>query len=428
NRVLRTIGLATCGRLGARLAARLGILTSWRTIIRRILGEPTPSLTPVTHVGIDDFAFRRGHRYGSVVVDLDQRIILDLLAERTVERAAEWLRVHPEIVLVSRDRGGAYAAAAQQVLPQAQQVADCFHLVKNLLEAIEPVVIRGWTTLPSPDTILVREAPSHLSPLPSAPAAPVPPVEWPRRGRPRTAVAQAHYAAKLNQFAQVMALAEQQISVKAIAATLGLPPRTVNRWLQNGHSPGSVPRRRYPSILDPFLPYLHQRWHQGCQEGTILWREIQAYGYTGSRQNVYRYLAALHQVAPRAPHVPPSFATELPALGFDFLEEYSARDARWWFIRSPQRLSHRIRQAVEALCEVSPLLREVYGLVQSFGEMVRTRQGEQLDTWLAEVDRCAIPELRRFAQGIRTDYAAVRAGLTEVYSNDYVAYCTSSLE
>jgi len=144
---LQAIGLSTSGSLGTRLSARLGISTSWMTVVRRIMDLPTSAAGSVVALGIDDFSFRRGRKFGTILVDLDSHEVLDVLAERSSQAAADWMRQHPEIDYVSRDRGKDYTQGASDGAPQATQVSDRFHLMKNLVEAIEPEVSRCYKHL-----------------------------------------------------------------------------------------------------------------------------------------------------------------------------------------------------------------------------------------------------------------------------------------
>jgi transposase len=139
---VQSIGFATGGMLGARLTDRLGIQTCWMTILRRMMARPTAPVERVVELGIDDFAFRRGRNFGSILVDMQSHKVIDLLPDRKAETAASWMGAHPEIELVSRDRGGDYAAGARQGAPHAKQVADRFHLYKNLVEAVELILAR----------------------------------------------------------------------------------------------------------------------------------------------------------------------------------------------------------------------------------------------------------------------------------------------
>jgi transposase len=147
SQALQAIGLSTSGSLGARLAGRLGISTSWMTILRRIMEITTPNVASVTVLGVDDFSFRRGRTFGTILVDISSHQVIDLLPERSVESAAAWMRAHPEIQYVSRDRGKDYATAIREGAPQAMAIADRFHVMKNFVEALEPEVARCYKHL-----------------------------------------------------------------------------------------------------------------------------------------------------------------------------------------------------------------------------------------------------------------------------------------
>src|SRR5215467_15745454 len=121
---VQAIGLATSGELATRLADRIGIHSSPTTTLRRIMALPSPSSSQVSWLGIDDWSFRRRRTFGTILVDLATHHILDLLPDRTEKTAAAWMRKHPEIEIVSRDRGGEYASAAAAGAPQATQCAD----------------------------------------------------------------------------------------------------------------------------------------------------------------------------------------------------------------------------------------------------------------------------------------------------------------
>src|SRR5258708_915615 len=139
---LASIGLATCGKGGVRLAVRLGIQSSRQTILRRILDLPDLPTGSILYLGIDDCAFRRGCQFGTLLVNLESRRVVDLLPDREVETSADWMRQQPDLMVVSRDRGGTYASAATQGAPQAMQCADRFHLLKNLGETVEDLLAR----------------------------------------------------------------------------------------------------------------------------------------------------------------------------------------------------------------------------------------------------------------------------------------------
>lgn len=166
---IQAIGLATCGEGGARLAERLAMPTSPTTILQRVMALPSKPVEQVVFLGVDDFAFRRGHRYGTLLVDLEGHHVIDLLTDRSAETTAAWIEAHPEIELVSRDRGEDYATAARVGAPQARQVADRFHLAQNLTKIVEEILarwrgeIRRAATLSAP--IAPPDSPGDETPL-----------------------------------------------------------------------------------------------------------------------------------------------------------------------------------------------------------------------------------------------------------------------
>jgi transposase len=143
---MEDIGLATSGMLGARLGKRLGMPASGMTILRPMMARPCASVERVVQLGIDDFSFRRGRTFGTMLVERPRHQVIDRLSDRSVETVSAWMRVHPEIRLVSRDRAGDYASAVARAAPQARQCADRFHLHKTLREALEGVLAHHLAT------------------------------------------------------------------------------------------------------------------------------------------------------------------------------------------------------------------------------------------------------------------------------------------
>ena len=140
--IVQILGLATGGRLGVRVTDRLGIQTCRTTILRRIMALPTELVGHVSELEIEDFSFRRGRKFGTILGDMQSHKVIDVLPDRKKETAAAWMAAHPEIVLVSRDRGGDSASAAANGAPQAIPCADRFHMLKNLGEAVEGLLAR----------------------------------------------------------------------------------------------------------------------------------------------------------------------------------------------------------------------------------------------------------------------------------------------
>jgi transposase len=398
RQAIEAIGLATCGEGGARLADRLAMTTSPSTVLRCIMALPLPAIESVSHLGIDDFALRRGRTYGTVLVDLTHHQVIDLLPDRKAETAQAWIETHPEIELISRDRGGDYAAAARLGAPQATQTADRFHLCKNLTEAVEKALARCRAKLRK------DQKAKEKTPEAASPEEPAPP-SLTTNGQPYTA----HQTERYDRYQQVMALREQGAKVKEIAKRVGLGARTIQRWLSEGAYVETTYHHRHRSRFDAYEAYVRQRWDEGCQNIQQIWREIKAQGYPHSDRALRAHLEAVRGKKP----------ADLPEAGV--LDHFSAKKVVWLFVRPFEDLLEKEQEELLAMRQTSAMAETMYQLVQEFFRLVRSRQGTQLDSWLSKVEASAIPELQRFAKGLERDKAAVLAGLTLSHSNDHVA-------
>lgn len=218
-----------------RVTDRLEIQTSRHTILRRIMALPTEPVGEVSQIGIDDFSFRRGHKFGTIVVDLQTRKVLEVLSYRTTDTSATCIAAYPKLEIVSRDRGGDYAAAARKVAPQARQTTDRFHFYKNLTEAVELTLARcraeirkgAFDALPEEEKQVIEELhlPTEFVSVESWKPAPDPCTERERLSR---------QAQRQDRYAQVMALREQGLGNVKIAKRLGLTAKTLQNWQKNG--------------------------------------------------------------------------------------------------------------------------------------------------------------------------------------------------
>ena len=409
--IVQIIGLATGGRLGVRVTDRLGIETTRQTILRRIMALPTEPVGQVTQMGIDDFSFRRGRKFGTIIVDLQTHKTLDLLPDRTADTSAAWMATHPEIELVSRDRGGDYAAAARKSAPQATQTADRFHIFKNLTEAVERTLAlcRAEIRKGAFDA-LSEEEKKAMEPV-SLPTEFVSVENWKPAPDPCTERKRlSRHAQRQDRYEQVAALREQGMGKTEIARRLGLTPRTLQNWQKKGF-PDSSRRRKRPSTFDPYAHYVLSRWEQGCTNGLQIYREIKEQGYPGTEKAMYRFLVPLRKkvrIIQKAenPHVP--------------LQDFSAKEAVWLFVRDPTTLDEKEQATLKAIGQASETARTMYQLVQEFRDMLHTRSGEKLDGWLEAVKTSQIRELQSFVIGVERDKAAVLAGLTLPQNNGLV--------
>lgn len=401
NATLQALGLAAGGEMGTRLAAKLGIATTPPTLLCHLMALPLPDAPKVRVLGVDDWSWKKGSRYGTILVDLERRKIIDVLPDRKASTFAQWLRVHPEVECISRDRGTDYAAAAREAAPQAIQVADRFHLVRNLADMLQLLLARCRSEIRQANQGVLpeyEESPPRAFPSPET---------W-KQEPPQQMIRtyQAHQAQREDRFGQVIFWRAQGMKQADIAKRVGLCERTVRRWLKEGALPTyRRPHRR--SVFDPYAAYVLSRWQTGVHDGRQLYEEIRAQGFAGSIRVVHRFLQTLReQRRPLTDLAPPS-----PA------EQFSSRSAVWLFLRKQTDLTTSEQELLTLIRQASETAERAYGLVQDFLTMVRKLQGERLDAWLEAVQSSQIQELQRFALGILRDKEPVVAGLTQVQSN-----------
>jgi Transposase/zinc-finger of transposase IS204/IS1001/IS1096/IS1165 len=282
---LVALGLATSGEVASRLAPRLGMQVASTTLLRRVRAVPVAPAGKVRVLGVDDFAWKKGQTYAAILVDLELRRPIDLLPDRSEQTLQAWLRAHPEVEIVSRDRGGEYAVAARKGAPQAQQVADRFHLLKNLRERLKELMVRKQTCLPEveervsdgvtakaqgiKDTGVQQTAENHLEPDAEKHYRTIPPFPYQRPPGMSydTFQKQVRRDKRYARYQDVRTLFAQGLSQRAIARKLKLSRKTVGEFVLAEQYPEryqfTAGARR--SLLDPYKGYLLQRWQQGCR-------------------------------------------------------------------------------------------------------------------------------------------------------------------
>jgi transposase len=299
--VQRSLALGTGGELGSRLAGRLAMPVSGDTLLRLIRAVPVEPAPPARVIGIDDW--RRGKRYGTLIVDLERRPI-DLLPDRQAETVAAWLKAHPGVEIVARDRAGAYADGVRTGAPEAIQVADRFHLLRNLGDAVGNA-LNGHHR----DIRAAARAVTAAEPLDPGNAEPVaPPVSAPKPPTNRQQHSLDKQAARQARFDEVVALHTKGWSKSRIARTLGLDRGTVHVWLKAGQ----LPTWQQPSgnsTVDVYGDYLRRRWNEGCHNGARLWREIRERGFGGRASTVRDWLRRLRVTNPQPAGSAPAWKT-----------------------------------------------------------------------------------------------------------------------
>jgi transposase len=392
--------------------------TSPDTLLRRVKQlEKGPTPRP-QFVGIDDWAWRKGQRYGTIVVDLERSEVIDLLPDRNADTAAKWLRAHPGIEVVSRDRAASYAQAATEGAPKARQVADRWHLLKNLREAVERLFQRQFKIIEAALQTVEVPAEQTDSPSSSEAVAPAPIIEpassaapsEPVSESPRLQAQRARRQRRVERFEQVHERHRQGQSIRRIAREMGRSRKAIRDSLRREVCPDWSVRRSRRSRLDAYREEIDAFLAAGNTNAAELHRRLTAKGYRGGYAAVRRYvtkrLGAAGKKRERAnaaqpPKVPPP----------------SARQLSFGWVRRPEKRKPAEQVRLDAIRAASAELAAALDLGDAFADLIRKRSQETLGTWLARAAVSPCPELRGFAEGIRQDEAAVLAATTERWSN-----------
>jgi transposase len=387
---LAQLGREHGGAAGARSARLQGVQATPRAILRLMHALPLPPIVAPQVIGIDEWAWKRGQRYGTLIVDLERKKPIALLPDRSQQTVIQWLKRYPTITIVARDRSKEFAAAITAALPHAQHVADRWHVAKNLTEHLDKVVSRRWKQL----TNVAGEAEMPAEPLPVFPPA----------RRPRQSVGEARYQ-------QMLALKEAGLSTGIIAKRLGVEQRTIQRWLALQHGPYAGSRKPRRSPLDWSTRYLRERWEAGERNGTVLWEELKAQGYTGSSRSVYRRLAKWRE----HPHkrVTPASPGSIPRSPF---EDVTPGQVIGWMLAHPERLPPKAQEQLDRVTQMDEILAQARALTHGFLHLIRHHSSEGLDSWLKDVRASTVREFLPFARSVERDKPAIVAGLTLPYS------------
>ncbi len=411
---LVALGMALGGTAGVRLSSAWDLTVSRNTLLRGLRWLPLPVLPTPRVLGVDDFALRTRHTYGTILVDLERRQPVALLPERTADTVAQWLQEHPGVEVIARDRSSAYAEGARQGAPAAIQVADRFHVLQNLREALDQVFLTHGKALDAVND-LARQQPVPLSD--EAMAVPVPPHDIPRPAQQRAAQRQARRQAL---HTPVWTLHQQGWTGAAIAQHVGLSLRTVQRDLRSATFAGRKRRSDAgDSLLTPYKPYLLERWNAGGYTAMRLLRDLQQCGYPGSYGPVAAYARRLRHAQGLSPgqRCP---RRSLPRVAEPVCQPLTPRRTTWLVLRREAKRTEAEAQQLAQLRAQSAEVAEAIDLAQDFTTLVRQRQPTQLDPWLTRATTSTLEALRRFATGLYEDYEAIKAGVTLPWSTSPV--------
>lgn len=391
------MGHAAGGRPAERLLNRLGIRVSDDTILRHLLRVAHVGPPRARIIGIDDWSWRKSQNYGTIIIDLERRAVVDVLEDRDVVTCTDWLRRHPEVEIISRDRCGLYAQAARQGAPQAEQVADRFHIVQNLRMAIEEQMnlhgrATGRALLSDADSISTA---SNLL-------------------KSRLA----HRKSREEIYETISALRQQGLTCSEIGRRTGFPRRSVAKWLQFETPPDRKRAVLKRSSAWYFEEYLKQSWANGIRSGNALFSLIQERGYEGSLSNLQRLLAGWRRAEKQEQGDPIGVHQILePVRDPETGHAISPVIAAALCIKPRGKLTAEQARKVEALKAGSPAFTTMRRLAMRFKGILHGRNADPLPTWIDDAIETDLAPIVRFARTLNRDIDAVRNAIEMQWSN-----------
>lgn len=333
-----------------------------------------------------------------------------MLEDTSADSFAAWLKQHPSVRLITRDRAGTYADGEASGAPNAIQIADRWHLLRNVGAALETVLARHHDTI---KRAFSRQQEEHKQE--HTPVAPTPVVI-----SHAERIHQSRRDRRFARYQEVRKLSEQGWSFASIARMLDMNKKTVAKFVRAEQFPEARPRGDRRRKLTPYLSYLQQHWGAGEHNAARLYRAIQAQGFRGSETTVRAYLSELRdETEPRTgprrhfPAVTPGKQRWQPSVP-------SSRRATWLILSRQEKLSEEKRRQRDIVLEAHPEVNTACLLAQAFAQVIRTRNAKALEPWLEQAIDSGIPELGSFVAGIRRDQSAVFAALTYEWSQGQV--------
>jgi len=409
----QSLAIEAGGAMGQRVLAILDMPVNSDTLIRFIRNAPEPDVATPRVVGVDEWSKRKGQSYGTILVDLETHRPVDLLPDKSAESFAKWLMEHPGVEIISRDRGKEYIKGATEGAPDAIQVADRWHLLKNFRDALKRMLetrracLEAAADKPHQDLAkqqnvmeqqLKNKEPKRTTEEPADATQKLTKAE--KRDLERRTRLQERYET-------VKELHQRGLSKSEIGRRLGLDFRTVAKYIKADECPIHSGRRNRSGKLSPYMDYMTKRWDEGCHNATQIWREIRKRGFNGSRRTVSEWATKKRK----------SMQSSGSDLASEKIIPCSASRASWLLVSKEDELKEEDKQALERMKQADEKVAEAYDLGQRFTKMVRERKHESLPSWLEDVARSKILALTGFANGIKQDLAAVTNALSLPWSN-----------
>jgi transposase len=394
--VMRQVGFQVSAESGHRILHWLVITTSGDTLLRIVKRTPMVSEAKPRVVGLDDWAIRKGHRYGSILVDQETHRVVELVKGRLSENIQPWFKAHPEVEIVTRDRSADYRHGLNAAAPQAVQIADRFHLLMNLRQLAQRVAASAYNRL--------KKLPVPPELRPKCPVFARSTSEQKRMAASRQQ--------RLDIYNEVQRLKQAGMLVANIGLHLHRNYYTIRTYYRADTFPERMPGRTPHSLLSPYVDYLDRRFEAGCISPSQLLAEIKAQGYPGSVVLVSRWLKAKRLLAAEDPLV---VRTGLPITHSSAILPSNYK-LGWLLVLPPEKLDDDEKMMLEHIRK-DAVIRQFYDLAQAFRKLLQERSVTQFDAWLDAADQSPLKTVQTFSKSLRDEYNFIRAALENEWSN-----------
>lgn len=411
NSALTLLAFALGGEAGARTAKGLNLSVSGDTLLRGIRSYKLPENETPKVLGVDDWAKRKGQTYGTILVDLEKRKPIDLLSDREADTLADWLKAHPGVEIITRDRAGAYADGARRGAPEASQVADRWHLLKNATELLEHLLGRYRTILRQATHNIRKQYQETLNNKSTQEGI----------GESNNGFASASTRSEAEQersrqfrearsalYKQVKELQKKGLTINDIRHQLGITYGVAQRFYNSDIFPERMKRQKR-SQMDAYEPYLRQRWEEGCRNSKQLLREVRQRGCRASWTTVRRYVQGWRELKPKSVYRPPPIKIKLP--------QAHPRTITWLLLNEKEKLTEEEQEYVSELLNLEPNIKKGLELIKEFRQIIRERKEDALTSWMQRANLTGLVDFENFVQGLERDESAVRGALSSKWSN-----------
>jgi transposase len=353
-------------------------------------------------IGVDDFAFKKRKSYGTVVVNLETKKAIDLLPDRSSGELSKWLKGHPQIKTIARDRSTEYAKGIAEGCPQAQTVLDRFHLIKNLGEVLERVVQQHQGAIKA-----IAE-------------------KWGIRPRKRTTkeeqMREGRRKARHQRYQEIRERHQRGESISHIMQALGASRTQIRRAIHADQLPERHGNHHQGSILEPYQPHLQKRWDEGIRNANQLFREIAIQGFVGTPKQVYRWAQERREQPYKHKAIDVTGETQKstdPTIQAPRFSEVglAPRQLAWLLREDDATLEEHQRLVLQNLLDVAPRLKMAQMLAHQFQQLFRDKKADAVEVWLTQAIESDIAEFKSFATSLKREVEALKAAITLAWSN-----------